>query len=327
MKQRFLGNTGMAISEVGLGCWQFGGDFGPMVEDTAFEIMQAAVDKGINFFDTADVYGAGRSETLIGEFLRHYKKPVFVATKFGRNAKVYPDRYSEDALRRAVEAALERMGVDALDLLQLHCVPIGLLRESRVFDWLRRVQDEGLIRHFGASIETEEEGMLCLQQEGMVSLQVIVNIFRQRPLEQLLPAAKARGVGIIVRLPLASGLLSGRYTKNTQFTATDHRNYNRDGQKFSVGETFAGLPLEKGVALTDALKHLVPANMNMAQMAQRWLLDHEAVTTIITGVSKPEQARENTVAAELSPLSKDLHAALARFYREEVKPHIRGGFG
>jgi aryl-alcohol dehydrogenase-like predicted oxidoreductase len=327
MNQRFLGKTKMAISEVGLGCWQFGGDFGPMDEDTAFEIMQAAADKGINFFDTADVYGAGRSETLIGEFLRHYKKPVFVATKFGRNAKVYPNRYSEDALRRAVDAALERLGVDALDLLQLHCVPIELLREAKVFDWLRRAQDEGLIRHFGASIETEEEGMLCLQQEGMVSLQVIVNIFRQRPLEQLLPAARARGVGIIVRLPLASGLLSGRYTKNTQFAATDHRNYNRDGQKFSVGETFAGLPLEKGVALTEALKRHVPADMNMAQMAQRWLLDHEAVTTIITGVSKPEQARENTVAAALPPLSKDLHAALARFYREEVKPHIRGGFG
>jgi aryl-alcohol dehydrogenase-like predicted oxidoreductase len=327
MNQRFLGKTKIAISEVGLGCWQFGGDFGPMEEDTAFEIMQAAVDAGINFFDTADVYGAGHSEKLIGEFMRHYKKPVFVATKFGRNAKVYPNRYSEDALRRAVEAALERLGVDALDLLQLHCVPIELLREAKVFDWLRRIQDEGLIRHFGASIETEEEGMLCLQQDGVVSLQVIVNIFRQRPLEQLLPAAKAKGVGIIVRLPLASGLLSGRYTKNTQFAATDHRNYNRDGQKFSVGETFAGLPLEKGVALTDALKRHVPVNMTMAQMAQRWLLDQPAVTTIITGVSKAEQARENTSASGLAALPAELHTKLEKFYKEEVKPHIRGGFG
>jgi aryl-alcohol dehydrogenase-like predicted oxidoreductase len=327
MKQRLLGKTGISVSEVGLGCWQFGGDFGPMEEKIAFEIMQAAVDNGINLFDTADVYGAGRSETLIGEFLRHYKKPVFLATKFGRNARVYPDRYSEDALRRAVAGALERLGLDALDLLQLHCVPIGLLREGRVFDWLRRVQDEGLIRHFGASVETEEEGMLCLQQEGMVSLQVIVNIFRQRPLEQLLPAAKARGVGIIVRLPLASGLLAGRYTRKTQFAATDHRTYNRDGQVFSVGETFAGLSLEKGIALTDALKHYVPANMTMAQMAQRWLLDHQAVTTIITGVSRPEQARENTVASALEPLPADLHARLGKYYQEEVKPYIRGGFG
>lgn len=327
MKQRLLGKTQVLVSEVGLGCWQFGGDFGPMDEATAYEIMQAAVDSGINFFDTADVYGAGRSETLIGEFLKQCKKPVFIATKFGRNSKVYPDKYSEDALRRAVDAALDRLGQDAIDLLQLHCVPIELLREAKVFDWLRRIQDEGLIRHFGASIETEEEGMLCLQQEGVVSLQVIVNIFRQRPLEQLLPAAKAMGVGIIVRLPLASGLLSGRYTKDTHFAATDHRTYNRDGQAFSVGETFAGLPLEKGVALADALKRHVPANMSMAQLAQRWLLDHEAVTTIITGVSRPEQARENTVASALAPLPAELHTKLGKFYREEVKPHIRGGFG
>lgn len=327
MKSRILGKSGTSISEVGLGCWQFGGDFGPIKEETAFEIMQAAVDTGINFFDTADVYGAGRSEKLIGEFLRRSSEKIFVATKFGRNAKVYPDRYSEDALRRAVDAALERLGQDAIDLLQLHCVPISLLRAGEVFDWLRRIQEEGLIRHFGASIETEEEGMLCLQQEGVVSLQVIVNIFRQRPLEQLLPAAKARGVGIIVRLPLASGLLSGRYTKNTSFAPTDHRTYNRDGQAFSVGETFAGLPLEKGVELTNQLKRFVPAKMSMAQMAQRWLLDHEAVTTIITGVSRPEQARENTSASALPPLPDELHSRLAKFYKEEVKPHIRGGFG
>jgi aryl-alcohol dehydrogenase-like predicted oxidoreductase len=327
MKQRLLDGTGVPVSEIGLGCWQFGGDFGPMEEATAFEIMQAAVDSGINFFDTADVYGAGRSETLIGKFLRQSKQPVFVATKFGRNAQVYPDKYSEAALRRAVDAALERLGQNAIDLLQLHCVPIGLLREAKVFDWLRRIRDEGLIRYFGASVETEEEGMLCLQQEGVVSLQVIVNIFRQRPLEQLLPAARARSVSIIVRLPLASGLLSGRYTKDTHFAPTDHRTYNRDGQAFSVGETFAGLTLEKGVTLTEALKRHVPANMSMAQMAQRWLLDHEAVTTIITGVSRPEQVRENTVAPTLSRLPADLHAKLGKFYKEEVRPHIRGGFG
>lgn len=327
MKQRLLGKSGFSVSEVGLGCWQFGGDFGPMEDSTAFEIMQAAVDNGINFFDTADVYGAGRSEALIGEFLKHCRQPVCVATKFGRSAKVYPDKYSEDALRRAVDAALERLGRDAIDLLQLHCIPIQILREAKVFDWLRRIWEEGLIRHFGASVETEEEGMLCLRQEGLISLQVIINIFRQRPLEQLLPAAKARGVGIIVRLPLASGLLSGRYTRETRFAPTDHRNYNRDGQAFSLGETFAGLTLEKGIALTDILKSYVPAGMTMAQMAQRWVLDHDAVTTIITGVSRPGQARENTAASKLAPLPAELHARLAKFYKEEVKPHIRGGFG
>jgi aryl-alcohol dehydrogenase-like predicted oxidoreductase len=324
MKQRSLGNTGINISEVGLGCWQFGGDFGPIADETAFNVMQAAVDNGIRFFDTADVYGAGRSESLIGEFLRGCREPVFVATKFGRLPGVYPDGYSEDALRRAVDAALKRLNVDALDLLQLHCVPIEILRQGRVFDWLRRVQEEGLIRHFGASVETDEQAMLCLEQEGMVSLQIIFNIFRQKPLERLLPAARARGVGIIVRLPLASGLLSGRYTRDTRFAETDHRNYNRDGKAFSVGETFAGLPLEKGVALTDELKRYVPDNMTMAQMALRWILDHDAVSTIIPGASSPEQAKANTVAAGLPPLPEDLHATFARFYKEQVAPHIRG---
>lgn len=324
MKQRSLGNTGVNISEVGLGCWQFGGDFGPMTDETAFKVMQAAVDNGIRFFDTADVYGAGRSESLIGEFLKGCREPVFVATKFGRAQGVYPDGYSEDALRRAVDAALKRLNVEALDLIQLHCVPIEILRQGHVFDWLRRVQAEGLIRHFGASVETDEQAMLCLEQEGMVSLQIIFNIYRQKPLENLLPAAQARGVGIIVRLPLASGLLSGRYTRDTHFAETDHRHYNRDGKAFSVGETFAGLPLEKGVALTDELKQYVPANMTMAQMALRWILDHDAVSTIIPGASSPDQAKANTVAADLPPLPENLHATFARFYKEQVAPHIRG---
>lgn len=324
MKQRSLGMTGVNVSEVGLGCWQFGGDFGPIADATAFEVMQAAVDNGIDFFDTADVYGAGRSESLIGEFLKGCKERVFVATKFGRSPGVYPDGYSEDALRRAVDAALERLHRDTLDLLQLHCVPIEILRQGKVFDWLRRVQDEGLIRHFGASVETDEQGMLCLEQDGMVSLQVIFNIFRQKPLERLLPAARERGVGIIVRLPLASGLLSGRYTRETRFAESDHRNYNRDGKAFSVGETFAGLPFEKGLALTDTLKQAVPAGMTMAQMALRWILDHDAVSTIIPGASSPEQAKANAAAVALPPLSKELHDNLTRFYQEEVAPHIRG---
>lgn len=324
MNQRSLGNTGVSVSEVGLGCWQFGGDFGPISDDTALSVMRAAVDSGIRFFDTADVYGAGRSEALIGEFLRDCQETILVATKFGRSANVYPDRYSEDALRRAVEVALERLGLDTLDLLQLHCIPIEVLRDAKVFDWLRRVQEEGLIRCFGASVETDEQAMLCLEQDGLASLQVIFNIFRQKPLERLLPTAKAREVGIIVRLPLASGLLSGRYTRETRFAETDHRHYNREGKAFSVGETFGGLPFEKGVALTEELKQYVPENMTMAQMALRWILDHEAVSTIIPGASSPAQAQANTVAAALPPLPDDLHATLTRFYQEQVAPHIRG---
>ncbi len=325
MLTRHLGLNGFRASEVGLGCWQFGGDFGPVAEKTAMEIMEAAVSGGITFFDTANVYGDGRSEKLIGRFLQQQPAGITVATKFGRG-EVYPDNYSEKALNESVDAARRRLGVDVLDLLQLHCIPIGVLQEGAVFDWLRKLKDRGAIRHFGASVETVEEGLLCLQQDGLLSLQVIFNICRQKPAATLLPEAEKAGVGIIVRLPLASGLLSGKFNQKTTFAETDHRNYNRDGAYFNVGETFAGLPFETGVALADAMKAYVPQGISMAQMALRWILDHKSVSVVIPGASSEDQARANAAVSGLAPLPPDLHRKLSDFYRDRIHDHIRGPY-
>lgn len=327
MKTRCLITGRPLVSEIGLGCWQFGGDFGPMAESTAIEILAAAVDQGVTFLDTADVYGAGRSETLIGRFLEsHTSEPLTVATKVGRNSELYPDGYTKEKVRTSIEGSISHLGVDVLDLIQLHCVPTEVLRQGEIFEWLRGFKADGLIRDFGASVESVEEGLLCLKQEGLASLQIIMNVFRQKPVRTLLPQAHAKGVGVIVRLPLASGLLSGKFTRDTTFAETDHRTYNRDGQCFNVGETFAGLPFEKGVELADQLKPMVPDGLTMAQMAMRWLLDHEAVSVLIPGASSPQQARSNAAVSEVPPLSKELHETLQAFYQTNVTPHIRGPY-
>ena len=327
MTHNSLGCTPFNVSRIGLGCWQLGADWGDVPEDRARAILQTAVDSGITFFDTADVYGDGRSERLLGEFFGAERPGITIATKYGRAGGIYPDGYSRAGMRAAVAASRERLGGAPLDLVQLHCVPTELLREGAVFDWLRELKAEGAIRHFGASVETMEEGMLCLEQEGMASLQIIFNIFRQKPLAQLLDTARAKNVGIIVRLPLASGLLAGKMTKATTFPDNDHRNYNRDGAAFNVGETFAGLPFERGVELADRLRDdYLPDGMTMVQLALRWLLDQEAVSSVIAGASRPEQVRANAAVAELASLSKDLHERLRTFYREEVHDHIRGPY-
>jgi len=310
-----------------LGCWQLGGtDWGNVEDKTAFDILSTAVDTGVNFFDTADVYGNGRSETLIGQFLKERKAKIFVATKLGRTSSLYPDKYTEAGVRAATEASLKRLGVSTLDLTQLHCIPIEELRRGDVFEWLRKLQREGKIRHFGSSVESMEEALLCLEQPGLVSLQIIFNIFRQKPIQTLFPKAKEKNVAIIVRLPLASGLLSGKLTKQSKFPENDHRNYNRDGKFFNVGETFAGLPYEKAVELADALKPLVPHGMTMAQMAQRWILDYDAVSAVIPGASRPDQAKANSSVSDLPPLDAKLHETLQRFYERDVAAHIRGPY-
>jgi len=326
MHQRRLGKTGFAIGEVGLGCWQFGGDFGPMTKQTATEIMMATVENGTTFLDTADVYGNGRSETRIGHFLTDTGLDIRIATKFGREADVYPDKYTEQALRQKTEDSLKRLGVDCLDLMQLHCVPMSILKDGAIFDWLRKLKNEGKIRHFGASVESIEEAIVCLEQDDLASLQIIFNIFRPKPIAELLPQAQARNVAIIVRLPLASGLLAGKFAKDTTFVETDHRHYNRDGQYFNVGETFAGLPFAKGVELADAIKAWVPEQMTMAQMAMRWILDHEAVSVVIPGASSPKQAIDNARASDLPPLPAELHQRLSDFYQSNVLEHIRGPY-
>jgi aryl-alcohol dehydrogenase-like predicted oxidoreductase len=329
MNTRTFGKTGLNVSEIGLGCWQLGGgDWGDLDEAKAFEILQTAVDGGINFFDTADVYGGGRSEELIGKFLKKQGlgKKVFVATKLGRMGDLYPDKYTEAGVRKATEASLKRLGVERIDLTQLHCVPLEVLQQGDIFEWLRKLHAEGKIGAFGASIETVSEGLFCIKQQGLASLQIIFNLFRQKPNEELIGAAHAAGVAIIVRLPLASGLLGGRLNKATVFPANDHRNYNRDGQAFNVGETFAGLPFEKGVELVENLGSMVPSGLTLPEMAQRWILDHEGVTTVITGASRPAQVTSNVKVSSIDPLSEELHCELEDFYQDQVAAHIRGPY-
>lgn len=328
MKHRVLGNNGFSVSEVGLGCWQLGADWGQDIsKENAFGILDEAVKNGITFFDTADVYGSGKSESLIGEFLKTCDTSIRVATKFGRAGDAYPDKYSKDVLRKSVEGSLQRLGVNALDLLQLHCIPTHYLKEGSIFNWLRELQQEGLIKHFGASVETVEEGLICIQQEGLLSLQVIFNIFRQKLVTELFPEAQAKGVGIIVRLPLASGLLSGKFNSHTTFAENDHRNYNRNGDAFNVGETFAGLPFEKGLEFVDVIKHsILPDNLTMVQLALRWILDHEAVSTIIPGASSAKQVISNAEVSNINNVSPETHAALIQLYKTEIHSKIRGGY-
>ncbi len=327
MKNRTFNNTGTAVSEVGLGCWQLGGaEWGDVPDKDAFAILQAAVDSGVTFFDTADVYGTGRSETLIGRFLKTCPTKIFVATKLGRMPDLYPDKYTERGVEAAVHASLARLGVEAIDLIQLHCVPAEVMREGEIFEWLRKLQAQGKIKNFGASVETMDEAVLCLEQPGFASLQIIFNIFRQKPIWTLFPAAIQKSVAIIVRLPLASGLLSGKFTKETKFPAKDHRSFNRDGQQFSVGETFAGIPFEKGVELAEEMKAFVPEGFTMAQMAQRWILDYEAVSVIIPGATSEKQARENALVSDLPRLPQQLHERLEDYYRSNVEPFIRGPY-
>lgn len=327
MHMRKLGKTGFDVSEVGLGCWQLGADWGaPVAKDKGFEILQAALDKGVTFFDTANVYGMGKSERLIGEFLNQTgRKDIRVATKYGRG-DVFPDGYSLNDLRKAADASREKLDVETIDLIQLHCIPHEQLQRGEIFDWLRQLQQDKVIRHFGASVETVEEGLTCLEQNDIASLQVIYNLYRQKLTDNLLPQAKAKGVGIIVRLPVASGLLTGKFKPDTVFHEADHRNYNADGQHFNVGETFAGLPFIKGVELAEELKILLPEGYSLADMAQRWLLDHDAVSTIIPGASAPDQIARNAHVSNLASLSAQLHQHLRDFYHNKVASHIRGAY-
>jgi aryl-alcohol dehydrogenase-like predicted oxidoreductase len=324
MNTRTLGKTGYEVSEIGLGCWQLGGDFGPVGDDTANEILRTARSLDVNFWDTADVYGAGQSERRIGGFSD--KKGVLVATKLGRGPEFEGmTRYSRAKVRESLEGSAKRLGVETLDLAQLHCIPIDVLRDGEIFTWLDDLRQAGLIRHWGASVQTVEEGMLAMRADTCASLQTIFNLFRQDAVDSLLPAAQKANVGIIVRLPLASGLLSGKMSKTTQFTAQDHRTYNRDGQAFYVGETFSGLPFDKGVAFADEIKHWLPAGMSLAHLALRWILDQPAVSTIIAGVTRPAQLRDNVEASRMDPLPEPLVAKLKDFYVEKVRPEVRGG--
>lgn len=327
MNKRRLGNSDIFAGEVGLGCWQLGADWGEAVsEQQARAILEAAHENGVSLFDTADVYGNGRSESIIGDFLKSLDgtKAPTVITKFGRGGDVYPDGYTKDRMRGAIEASLARLGVDQLALLQLHCIPTEVLRKGDVFDWLREFQAEGLIAHFGASVETIEEGLIAIKEDGLLSLQIIFNLLRQKPATELLPHAAARNIGIIVRLPLASGVLAGAYRKDKVFPASDHRHFNKDGEMFNVGETFAGIPFARATEITERMRPLCPEGYSMAEMAMRWILDHKSVSCVIPGASHPDQIRRNVAASAKGALAAETHEELRTFYETDIKHYIRG---
>ncbi|MBT5813430.1 MAG: aldo/keto reductase [Opitutales bacterium] len=325
MKYRAFAKDGASVSEVGLGCWQLGGDWGHVDDETALAILRASYDSGVTFFDTADVYGGGRSERIVGQFLKLIRGDApFVATKVGRG-EVYPDGYTEEAIRSRIEDSLNRLNVEVLDLVQTHCVPLEVMRSGEIYEWLGRLVEAGKILQFGASVESVAEADMLLENcSGLYSLQIIFNIFRQKPIDALFDKAQRKQIGIIARVPLASGVLSGKFEAKTIFGENDHRNYNKDGEMFNVGETFAGVPFEKAVELADRLGSMTPARTGLAKMALRWILDFDAVTTVIPGATRIEQARGNAGVSDLPSLNDSLHGDLKALYDSEIEALIRG---
>jgi aryl-alcohol dehydrogenase-like predicted oxidoreductase len=323
MEQAILGRTGRSVGRVGLGAWQLGADWGEVSEDDAFAVLDAAVDSGVTFIDTADVYGDGRSEQFIGRFLR--RRPdagLTVATKMGRRVPQVPQAYTVDSFRSWIDRSRANLGVETLDLVQLHCPPTAVYGTDAVFDALDTMVAENRTASYGVSVETCDEALTAIARPGVASVQIILNALRLKPLERVLPAARAAGVGIIARVPLASGLLSGRYDEHTTFAADDHRSYNRHGEAFDVGETFSGVPYEVGLEAVRRLRPLVPADASMAQFALRWIIDQPGVSVVIPGARSPEQARSNAAAADLAPLPAETHAAIDEVYRELIAEHV-----
>ena len=322
MPQRELGKTGASVSEIGFGAWAIGGSWGESVEEeTALDALRASADTGTTFFDTADVYGDGRSERLIGQFLKERaNNNFFVATKMGRGGDFKP---TYEAMEHSARSSAERLGVEALDLVQLHCLPMDVMH-GEVWDNFERLKSAGLIKNYGASVESVEEALYCIGNTGCVSLQVIFNIFRQKLVDELFPAAKAANIGIIARVPLASGLLTGKYSADHQFEPSDHRNFNANGESFNAGETFAGVPFEKGVEFAQKIKQIIGDDEPLAALSLRWILDFPEVSTVIPGAKNPKQAHANARASTLASLSSDVHAKLKSLYEEEIAPLIRG---
>ena len=324
MEYRDLGQTGLRVSEISLGTWAFGGDWGTVGEDDAYAALNRAVDLGVNFIDTADVYGDGRSERLIGRLLKDRPNDeILVGTKAGRRLDPHvPEGYDYDNLSAFVERSLDNLGVEALDLLQLHCPPTEVYRQDSTFEALDRLQKAGKVRNYGVSVEKVEEAQMALDYPGVATVQIIFNIFRQKPAEEFFPLAEERNVGILARVPLASGLLSGKMRSDRVFTEDDHRNFNREGQAFDRGETFSGVNFETGLLAAEELKELVPEGNTLAQFALRWILMHPAVSCAIPGGKNPAQVEDNVAAAEMPPLPEEVMQRAREIYESHVREEV-----
>jgi aryl-alcohol dehydrogenase-like predicted oxidoreductase len=324
MRSRSAPRLGTSFSEIGFGAWAIGAEWGEVSETDAIGAVEAALDSGVTFIDTADVYGDGRSERIIAKVLeeRSGKRP-FVATKAGRRLKPHvTDGYNQGNLRAFVERSRENLRIERLDLVQLHCPPTEVYYRPEVFDALEAMKSDGLIAAYGVSVEKVEEGLKAIEYPGVASVQIIYNVFRQRPASRFLGEAKARGVAVIARVPLASGLLTGKLTKDSTFAKRDHRNFNRHGAAFDVGETFAGVPYEVGIEAVDELRGLIPAGVEMAAFALRWILMNDAVTVVIPGAKNARQAKANATAAELAPLPPATMGAIEELYRRRIAPFV-----
>jgi aryl-alcohol dehydrogenase-like predicted oxidoreductase len=321
VENRSFARLGRTVGVIGLGAWQLGADWGSVSEEDALATLGAAVDAGVTFIDTADVYGDGRSEQVIGAFIKD-KPQLTVATKMGRRLPQEPENYTLDNFRAWTDRSRANLGVDTLGLVQLHCPPTSVFSSDATYDALDTLVQEKRIAAYGVSVEKVDEALAAIARPGTASVQIILNALRLKPLEQVLPAAAEAGVGIIARVPLASGLLSGRYDEHTTFSADDHRTYNRHGEAFDVGETFSGVDFASGLAAVQRLLPYVPAEATMAQFALRWILDQPEVTVAIPGARNPEQAQGNAAAAALAPLSAEAHEAVKSVYDELIRPQV-----
>jgi aryl-alcohol dehydrogenase-like predicted oxidoreductase len=325
MESRTLGRTGRDVSVIGLGTWQLGADWGEVTEADATAVLAASVEAGVTFLDTADVYGDGRSEQIIGRFLRDHDG-LTVATKMGRRAEQLPENYVLDHFRAWTDRSRANLGVDTLDLVQLHCPPSATIDDDATYDALDTLVSEGAIAAYGVSVETADQALGAIARPHVASVQIILNAFRLKPLDAVLPAARAAGVGIIARVPLASGLLSGRYDEHTTFAADDHRTYNRDGAAFDVGETFSGVDFATGVAAAQEFSALVrehgPAGATPAQVALAWVAQLDGVSTVIPGARNVEQAQANAAAGSLPALAPELLEGVRRIYDASFREAI-----
>jgi aryl-alcohol dehydrogenase-like predicted oxidoreductase len=320
---RTLGKTSFRVSEVGFGAWAIGGDWGSVDDAESMHALHAAADAGVNLFDTADVYGDGRSERLIGRLLRERGERLYVATKMGRRAPRQEAReYSAANFRAWTDRSRENLGVETLDLVQLHCLPDEVFDMPEVFDALDGLVEQGVMTHYGVSVETVDQALRSLRYAGVATVQIIFNLFRQKPAEAFFQAAAAVNVGVIARVPLASGLLTGRITSDTTFAETDHRRFNRYGESFDVGETFSGVPLETGLEAVEELRSVLPSDGTLAQEAIRWILMFEQVSTVIPGAKNARQATENAGAASLPPLDDAAMAGAAEIYARRIAPLV-----
>ncbi|MFJ8492580.1 aldo/keto reductase [Streptomyces sp. NPDC094038] len=323
MDERVIGRSGQRASVVGLGTWQLGADWGEVDDKEALAVLETAAESGVTFFDTADVYGDGRSEQTIAAFLRGRPDlDVLVATKMGRRVDQIPENYVLDNFRAWNDRSRRNLGVDRLDLVQLHCPPTPVYSCDEVYDALDTLVAEERVAAYGVSVETSAEALTAIARPGVASVQIILNPFRMKPLYEVLPAAREAGVGIIARVPLASGLLSGKYTKDTVFAADDHRTYNRHGEAFDQGETFSGVDYATGVEAAAEFAALAPEGYTPAQLALRWIIDRPGVTTVIPGARNPDQARANAAAARLPELSGETVAAIRELYDRRIKDQV-----